>query len=125
MQSAFIFKYKILTQSVSLFVYKNVPQSALFFGYKNVTQSAFFFKYKNVPVPSANFKNSMKNRVTQSVLDFCIYKRNANCHAFCEVSGFLYINRHVTQSVMLFLYKYQVRNFHEKSRSVKCRAFCI
>ena len=33
-------------------------------------------------------------------------KRNANCLDICEVSGFLYsiYKRHVTQSVMLFVY---------------------
>ena len=73
MQSAFIFKYKNFTQSVSLFVYKNVTQSALFFGYKNVTQSAFFFKCKNAPPPLRQFQK------------FHEKSRNAKC------PGFLYI----------------------------------
>ena len=44
------------------------------------------------PPPSANFKNYMKNCVMQSVRVFVYIKnRNANCLAFFEVSGFLYI----------------------------------
>ena len=68
--------------------YINVTESALFFAHKNLTQSALFFNIKMSP-PSANFKNSMKNRVTQKCLIF-VYKNVsqivllfAKCLAFC------------------------------------------
>ena len=56
---------------------------------------------------------------------FCIQKCNANCLDFCEVSGFCILKRHVTQSVMLFVYKCQFQNVHEKLCNLKCPAFCI
>ena len=80
---------KTVTQRVRIFVYKNLTEIASFFGYKNLTVSALFFVYKNA-LPFANFKNSMKNCVTQSVKVFEYKKCNANCLAFFEVSGFLY-----------------------------------
>ena len=58
--------------------------------------------YINAP-PSAKFKNYMKNCVTQSVRIFVHEKRNANCLAFFEVFGFLYI---------------------KTSRNTKCHDFC-
>ena len=81
-----------------------MTETALFSAYKNLTQSALFFcEYPPLP-PSANFKISMKNRVTQSV-KICVYKkRNANCLSFFEVSGFLYL---------------------KTSRNAKSHAFCI
>ena len=77
------FSYKNVTQSVRLSVYKNATESALFFVYKNVMQSELFFVYRNAPPPFANFKNSMKNCVTQSVRPFTYKERNANCFLFC------------------------------------------
>ena len=56
------------------------------------------------PPPSANFKNPMKNSVTQSVRLFLYKKCNANCLVFFEVSRFFYI---------------------KTSGSAKCHAFCI
>ena len=79
-----------MTESVRIFVYKKVTEKE-FFAYKNIMESALFFVYKNVTPPSANVKNSTKNRVTQSVRFFVNKKGNANCLAFCELSGFLYI----------------------------------
>ena len=50
------------------------------------------------------FQKSHENRVMQSVRLFVYKKCNANCLAFFEVSGFLYI---------------------KLPRNAKCHAFCI
>ena len=84
------FAYKYVTQSVNIFACKNVTESASFFGYKNVTEGALVIVYKNAPSPSTNFKNLMKNRVTQRDRIFVYKKREANYLAFFEVSQFLY-----------------------------------
>ena len=77
-----------------------------------------------MPYRSANFKNSMKNRVTQSVR-FFVYKnvlyikfsRNKKCHAYCiyinaNFRNFmknrgtycvgLFVNKNITQIVLFF-----------------------
>ena len=101
------------------------------------------FFINKCPPPSANFKNSVKNHVTQKCRVF-VYKNVsqivllfAKCLAFCIVK------RHVTQSVMIFVYICQLQTFHENSvtssvllfvyKNVteivylfeKCLAFCI
>ena len=88
-QSRLFFAYKNITQSVRFFVYKNVRQSELFFQYKNVTQIALFFAYKNVPTPLRQFQKFHEKSCNTKCPYFCIYKRNANCLTFCEVSCFL------------------------------------
>ena len=57
------------------YIYINVTQIPLLFAYKNVTQSSFFCVLTPPPPPSSssNFKNSMRNCVTQSVRIF-VYK---------------------------------------------------
>ena len=57
------------------------------------------------PPPSANSKNSMKNRVTQSVQIFVYKTVTQIILLFAKCLDFVYKKPNVTQSVMLFVYK--------------------
>ena len=65
------------------------------------------------PPPPKNLKNSMKNCVMQSTGFFVCKKISNVVLLFAKCQAFCIEKLHVTQSVMLFVYKLQLQNFHE------------
>ena len=95
------------------------------FAYKKFNAKCIcFIKFPPSPPPLRQFQKfhgKLRNAKCQA---FLYLKHNANCLAFFEVSGFLYLKTSRNAKChALCINKCQFQKIHEKLRNVKCLAF--
>ena len=90
-----------------------------------INTECVFLVLVNAPVPPPISKIQWKITYQKVSGFLCIKKRNANCLAFCEVSGFLDIKTSRNAKFHAFcIYKCQINIYIYKLRNLKCPDFC-